>query len=214
MTLAEVEIPKTKEELEAQLVPNPFFEILEEETVEDTSELTLKGKTGDIDLSSDIALSVRPPANINIGSTSGDRSEINFIEAADLDSDNSLDPRYQFYQEANNANLVLKHNATNGPNLTLSPLNADITGKDECNLTADDGTNNSDILIEPTSITIDINTSTGKVKFVKDSNDTVIRFTNLGSVPAVCTIGDICVSGAKLQICTSTNTWTIIGTQT
>ena len=37
MTLAEVEIPKTKEELEAQLMPNPFFEVLEEETVSDTT---------------------------------------------------------------------------------------------------------------------------------------------------------------------------------
>lgn len=41
-----------------------------------------------------------------------------------------------------------------------------------------------------------------------------VRFNNLAADPAKCTIGEITVVGAKLKICTATDTWTIVGTQT
>jgi hypothetical protein len=32
--------------------------------------------------------------------------------------------------------------------------------------------------------------------------------------PATCTVGEICVSGGKLYVCSATNTWTVAGSQT
>ena len=34
------------------------------------------------------------------------------------------------------------------------------------------------------------------------------------SPPGTCTVGDVCSSGGKLYICSATDTWTVVGTQT
>jgi len=36
---------------------------------------------------------------------------------------------------------------------------------------------------------------------------------NLSAVPAIGEIGELCVSGGKLYVCTAANTWTVVGTQ-
>jgi hypothetical protein len=32
--------------------------------------------------------------------------------------------------------------------------------------------------------------------------------------PATCTVGELCVSGGKLYVCTTTNAWVVAGSQT
>ena len=45
-------------------------------------------------------------------------------------------------------------------------------------------------------------------------NGEVLHLENKSSTTSVCNVGDISVSGGKLYICTATNTWTVVGTQT
>lgn len=52
------------------------------------------------------------------------------------------------------------------------------------------------------------------VSVERRSNNPVIHIQNFESPPATCSVGDITVAGAKLYICTATNTWTVVGTQT
>ncbi len=55
----------------------------------------------------------------------------------------------------------------------------------------------------------------GRQDFVKYSNfTTMIKVPSYSSLPATCQVGEICESGGKLKICSATNTWTTVGTQT
>lgn len=50
--------------------------------------------------------------------------------------------------------------------------------------------------------------------FNKASNFTTrLKVPHYDSLPAVCEVGEIVESAGKLRICSSANTWTIVGTQ-
>lgn len=56
--------------------------------------------------------------------------------------------------------------------------------------------------------------SSTTVQITRRNNSPVVKFPNFESPPATCSVGDLTVAGAKLYICTATNTWTVVGTQT
>lgn len=56
--------------------------------------------------------------------------------------------------------------------------------------------------------------ASGRIGIRKRNSDLILHFPNLSATPATCTIGDLCVASTKLNICTATNTWTVVGTQT
>jgi len=123
---------------------------------------------------------------------------------------NGLTTQYEIYREAGDNGSLVIDAVTDAGNEDIQigknkkPLTVKITGTDEADLKADSGTNNSELLIEPTKAGF----------FTNTTNTFKVRFPNLSSDPAVCVVGDITVVGGKLKICTSTNTWTIVGTQT
>ncbi len=51
--------------------------------------------------------------------------------------------------------------------------------------------------------------------FNKYSNFTTgLKIPHYDSLPVTCEVGEIAESGGKLKICSATNTWTTVGTQT
>lgn len=40
-----------------------------------------------------------------------------------------------------------------------------------------------------------------------------LKVPNYGATPATCKVGEICEVGGKLYICSSTNVWSLVGTQ-
>ena len=44
--------------------------------------------------------------------------------------------------------------------------------------------------------------------------NTRIRVPVLGTAPATCEIGELCVVAGKLRVCSAANTWTVVGAQT
>lgn len=56
---------------------------------------------------------------------------------------------------------------------------------------------------------------TEPVRFIKRvSFSDRIKLNNYASDPATCEVGEIAVVGGKVKVCTATDTWTIVGTQT
>lgn len=51
--------------------------------------------------------------------------------------------------------------------------------------------------------------------FTKYSNFvTMLKVPSYSSLPSTCQVGELVESGGKLKICSATNTWTTVGTQT
>lgn len=43
--------------------------------------------------------------------------------------------------------------------------------------------------------------------------NTRLKVPTLSTTPATCEVGEICVVSGKVRVCSATNTWTIVGTQ-
>jgi hypothetical protein len=41
-----------------------------------------------------------------------------------------------------------------------------------------------------------------------------VKLPNLTTLPSTCSVGEITVSGGKAYVCSATNVWTVIGSQT
>lgn len=58
------------------------------------------------------------------------------------------------------------------------------------------------------------NNFTANQTFNKYSNFTTrLKVPSYSSLPSTCEVGEIVESGGKLRICSASNTWTIVGTQ-
>lgn len=121
-----------------------------------------------------------------------------------------LNAEYEIYRELGD-NGDLRIDATSagigGIHIgdSVRPLNVYIYGTDEGLIGANNGTNNSYLLVEPTRAGF----------FTNSTNTFRLSLPNLSSTPATGAIGDLCVVSGKLYICTAaTPTWTIVGTQT
>ena len=58
------------------------------------------------------------------------------------------------------------------------------------------------------------NNFSARQDFYKYSNfKTMLKVPSYSSLPATCTVGEVVESAGKLRICSATNTWTIVGTQ-
>jgi len=84
------------------------------------------------------------------------------------------------------------------------PLVAGIQGGDEAIVKANNNSNSTYLLVEPT-----------KAGFYTDgTNQFRLRIPNLASDPAAGAVGDLAVVSGKLKICTATDPiWTVVGTQ-
>ena len=59
------------------------------------------------------------------------------------------------------------------------------------------------------------NNFTAYQDFYKFSNfKTRLKVPSYSTLPTTCVVGEIAESAGKLRICSATNTWTIVGTQT
>lgn len=58
------------------------------------------------------------------------------------------------------------------------------------------------------------NNFSARQDFNKYSNFTTrLKVPSYSSLPATCEVGEVAESAGKLRICSATNTWTIVGTQ-
>lgn len=60
----------------------------------------------------------------------------------------------------------------------------------------------------------DYNTKIRTSKQLELKGSATIKLPNLSSDPAKCQIGELAVISGTLKICTATDTWTVVGTQT
>ena len=59
-----------------------------------------------------------------------------------------------------------------------------------------------------------LNNFSARQDFSKYSNFiTMIKVPSYSTLPSTCEVGEIVESAGKLRICSATNTWTIVGTQ-
>ncbi len=59
------------------------------------------------------------------------------------------------------------------------------------------------------------NNFSARKDYIKYSNFiTMLKVPSYSSLPATCEIGELVESAGKLRICSASNTWTIVGTQT
>lgn len=123
---------------------------------------------------------------------------------------NGKTTQYEIYRPAgDNSNLFIDA-ASDTENEIIQigglkrPLEVSINGIDSSTLKADTGTSNSSLVVEPSKAGF----------FTNTTNTFKVRFPNLSSDPAVCVVGDITVVSGKLKICTATNVFTVVGTQT
>ena len=58
------------------------------------------------------------------------------------------------------------------------------------------------------------NNFTSNQDFNKSSRfNSRLKVPHYDSLPATCEVGEICESAGKLRVCSASNTWTIVGTQ-
>ena len=181
---------------------------------------TLNGLTGEVEFNNIGQLMLREGADIILQSNGSfaNEAEIKFF---DLDNNKT---QASLYEELGGAGKIVIEptGSEGGVSLTFGEgskynfrfLTIYNEAVDEFVARATSGANNSYMLIEPSLVTFNVAAAGSTIKFAKDSSDTVLRFSNLSAVPATGTIGDVCVANTKLYICTTTNNFTIVGTQT
>lgn len=51
-------------------------------------------------------------------------------------------------------------------------------------------------------------------KNIELSGSAILKLPNVSSLSSTCAIGELVVSSGKLYVCSATDTWTVVGTQT
>lgn len=149
-------------------------------------------------------ISINSSQSLDLNSTETTTSKIKF-NYDNIGTPSKRGTKTEMYQEENGGNFRIDTGVQSARvnNILLNDGTSLIYARDESILKADNLTNNTLLVVEPTRASFSTN----------GTNLFRLGLPNGSSNPTTCSVGDLCSTSGVLKICTASNTWTTVGTQ-